>query len=67
MKVLKPFLTFLKSYNANEAHNMLVIMLDLRFKHLCVVKNFVGQGNAIHFPYEYNAKAVIPFHMICFH
>jgi hypothetical protein len=67
VKVLKPFLTFLKSYDANQVPNMLVIMLDLRFKHLPVVKNNVGQGNVIHFAYEYDAKVVIPLHMIYFH
>ncbi len=65
--MLKPFLAFLKSYDANQVHNILVMMLYLRFKHLLVVKNYVGQGNAIHFAYEYDAKVVIPHHMIFFH
>ncbi len=65
--MFKPFLTFLKSYDANQVHSMFAIMLDLQFKHLRVVKNYVGQGNVIRLAYEYNAKVVIPFHMICFH
>jgi hypothetical protein len=31
------------------------------------VKNDVGQGNAIHFAYEYNTKVVIAHHMIFIH
>ncbi len=67
MKVFKRFLAFLKSYDTNQVHNMLVIMLGLRFKHLRVMKNYVGQRNAISFAYEYDAKVIIPLHMICFH
>lgn len=66
VKVVKPFITFLKSYDANQVHNMLVIMLDLQFKHLHVVKNYVNQGNAIRFAYEYDTM-LIPHHIICFH
>jgi hypothetical protein len=50
--MLKFFITFLKSYDANQVHNMLAIMLDPRFKHLHVVKNYVGQGNVICLAYE---------------
>ncbi len=37
MKVLKHFLVFLKSYDANQVHNMFALMLDLQFKHIHVV------------------------------
>jgi hypothetical protein len=52
VKVLKFFITFLKSYDANQVHNMLAIMLDPRFKHLHVVENYVGQGNVTCLAYE---------------
>ncbi len=45
--MLKSFITFLKSYDANQIHNMLAIMLDPQFKHLRVVENYVGQGNVM--------------------
>jgi hypothetical protein len=40
--VLAPFLAFTLSYHVSKAHNMLTLMLDLRFKSLDVVKVFVG-------------------------
>ncbi len=50
--VLVPFtmlarLTILYSYNANKAHNLLALMLDLHFKSLNVVKVFVGWAKVI--------------------
>jgi len=43
------FLSFLKKFNEIKTHNMLVIMLDPRFKSLCLVFFFIGhdQGVAI--------------------
>jgi len=40
--VLAPFMAFIFSYNVSKVHNMLTLMLDLRFKSLDVVKVFVG-------------------------
>jgi len=40
--VLTPFLAFTSFYNASKVHNMLALMLDLRFQSLDVVKAFVG-------------------------
>jgi hypothetical protein len=47
IKVIKPFLEFLKSSNARQAHNMIVIMLDPSFKALHIMENFVGCKNVI--------------------
>ncbi len=47
MKVLKPFLQFLNFFDTNHVPNMLVIMLNLRYKSLQVVDNLVGHGDAI--------------------
>jgi hypothetical protein len=44
VKVIKPFLQFLKVYDQHQVHNMLVIMLDACFKSLHVVENYVGHG-----------------------
>jgi hypothetical protein len=46
IKVIEPFLEFLRSFDVGQAHNM-VIMLDPRFKALHIVENWVGCGNAI--------------------
>jgi len=42
IKLIKPFLEFLKSFDATQAHNMMVIMLDPSFKALRIVENLVG-------------------------
>jgi hypothetical protein len=60
-------LTSLKGYDFIQVHNMLAIMLDFLFKHLCVVENYVSCGNTISLHFEYNVKVIIPFLMTCFH
>jgi hypothetical protein len=47
IKVIKPFLDFLRSFDAHQLHNMMVIMLDTHFKALRIVESLVGCGNAI--------------------
>jgi hypothetical protein len=44
--VNKPFLDFLRSFDALQVHNMMVIMLNPCFKALCIVKSLVGCENA---------------------
>jgi len=44
----------------------MAIMLDLRFKSLCVVENLLGCGNAIESATEYDTKIFIPLLMVCF-
>jgi hypothetical protein len=63
LKVIKPFLEFLKTFDFNQVHNMLILMLDPCFKILKVMKSFVGCGNPIHFAIEYDVKEVTPFFM----
>jgi hypothetical protein len=67
LKVIKFFLEFLKTFDSNHVHNMLVLMLDPRFKIVKVVKSFVGCGNPIHFTIEYDVKEVTPFFMKFFY
>jgi hypothetical protein len=40
--ILAPFFTFVTNYFPTRAHNMLVIILELRFKNMKVVHEFVG-------------------------
>jgi hypothetical protein len=44
IKVIKLFLEFLRSFDVGQAHKMVAIMLDPRFKALCIVENLVGCG-----------------------
>jgi hypothetical protein len=49
MKVIKPILQFLKTFDSCHVHNMLALMVDPHYKSLRVVENYVGHGNAIYF------------------
>jgi hypothetical protein len=40
--ILSPFLAFVWAYIQTKAHNMFAIMLDLGFKNMKVVWDFVG-------------------------
>jgi len=40
--VLRPFLDFMDCFKHSEAHNMVVLMLDPRFKDLSLMGNYVG-------------------------
>jgi hypothetical protein len=66
IKVIKPFLDFLRSFDAQQVHNMMVIMLDTHFKALRIVESLVGCRNAIRLTFEYDAKFVILLLMVCF-
>jgi hypothetical protein len=47
VKVIKPFLKFLKYFDAQWVQNIFAFMLDISFKVLCFVENLVGTMNAI--------------------
>ncbi len=65
IKAIKDFLGFIKLFDAQQAYNMMAIMLDLYFKLLCVVKNLVGCGSTIQMKFKYDIKIVIPLLMVC--
>jgi hypothetical protein len=66
IKLIKPLLEFLRSFDVRQVHNMMVIMLDPRFKALRMVENLVGCGNAIQLASKYDVKVVVPLLMVCF-
>jgi hypothetical protein len=41
--ILDFFLTFLRSYEEKKTHNMFFLLLDPRFKGLCLVSSYVGR------------------------
>jgi hypothetical protein len=47
--VLESFLSFLRNFEKNKAHNVLSLILDPKFKSFCLVSSFIGreQGVAI--------------------
>jgi len=54
------FLSFLRTYEEKKAHIMLSLMLDLRFKNLCLVSSYVGKEQGVSIVEEYDRKALYP-------
>jgi len=55
--VLTPFLTFFSFYIDDKAHNMLVILLDLCFKNIKVIQDYVN-NIVVNVVVEYDVKVV---------
>ncbi len=47
MKVIRPILQFLRTFDSCQVHNMLALMVEPYYKSLWVVENYVGRGNVI--------------------
>jgi hypothetical protein len=45
--VLKPFLSFMLSFQLNKVHNLLVLMLDPQYKGMGMVIQHVGKQKAL--------------------
>jgi hypothetical protein len=48
--VLESLFSFLKIFEEKKAHNMLSLMLDPRFKSLCLVFSFIGRDHVVEVP-----------------
>jgi xanthine dehydrogenase molybdopterin-binding subunit B len=57
--VLRPFLDFMDCFKLSKAHNMVVLMLDPRFKDLSIVGNYVGHSFAIWIVVAYDTKFIL--------
>lgn len=59
--LIHPFLSFINCYNASKVHNMLVFMLDPRFKDLSFVGDYVGHASIIEITvHAYDAHFLLP-------
>ncbi len=52
VRILMSLLTFLMIYNHSKSHNMLTIMLDLHYKNMKYIQNFMGNSIVT----KYNVK-----------
>jgi hypothetical protein len=43
INLLDFFLSFLRVYDKRKTHNMISLMLDFRYKSLCIISSFVGK------------------------
>ncbi len=66
VQVLNPFLSFMASFQKAKIHNMLAMMLDLCFKGLGLVIQYVGKERALHIIREYDPQVLFPL-LICAH
>jgi hypothetical protein len=67
MGVLAHFLSFMEYVTTIGAYNMLVLMLDLKFKGLKCVIDFLGHDKAKLLSIEYDNKILIPLLVKCSH
>jgi hypothetical protein len=58
INVLDFFLSFLKKYENKKVHNMISLMLDPRFKNLCIISSFVGREQGVALVEEYDRKSL---------
>src|SRR5579875_2420543 len=61
MDVMKPFLRFSLQFVADQAHNMLSLMLDPQFMGLEYVIQYVGVAAAKQVVEDYDRKILIPY------
>lgn len=58
--VLHPFLGFMNSYNASKAHNMSALILDLHFKDLNLVGDYIDHTSTIEIACAYDVHFLLP-------
>jgi hypothetical protein len=58
--VLRPFLSFARTFDAGKAHNMLALILDPRFKDLEVILKYVGHDVAKQVVDKFDSKVLVP-------
>jgi hypothetical protein len=54
-------------FEEKKAHNMLSLMLDPRFKSLCLVFSFIGREQGVAIVEEYDSKSLYPMLLKCHH
>jgi len=56
--VFDSFLSFLKKYEGKKTHNMVSLMLDLKYKNLHIVSSFVGKNHGVVAVQEYDKISI---------
>jgi hypothetical protein len=65
--VLEFFLSLLRKFEKKKTHNMLSLMLDLRFKSFCFVSSFIGREQGVSIVEEYDSKSLYLMLLKCHH
>lgn len=66
LAVLEPLLSFASNFSRQNAHNMLALMLDPRFKGLGLVRDYVGADKVVVIVLEYDNMVLLPLLMQCY-
>jgi glucokinase len=71
INILSPFLAFALAYNQAKVHNMLatmleLTMLELHFKNMKVIRDFVGQAHAIQIVTNYESINIVCLTILIF-
>ena len=61
VRVLAPFLSFMRIYDPFSAHNMLALMLDPHHKEFALVGSYLGREEATCIVQEYDERLLLPF------
>jgi hypothetical protein len=65
INVLDSFHSLLKNYENRKVHNMISLILDPRFKSLCIVSSFVGREQGVALVEENDLKSLYPMLVKC--
>ncbi len=65
VNVLDSFLSILKVYDKKKAHNMISLMLDPKYKSLCIASSFIGREQGVALVEEYDRKSLYPMLVKC--
>jgi hypothetical protein len=66
-EVLDSFFSILKKIVEIKTHNMLALMLDTRFKSLCLMYSFIGHDQRIAIVQQYDTMSSYPMFMKCYY
>ncbi len=61
VQLLNPFISFMASFQKAKAHNMLAMILDLHFKGLGLVIQYVDKERTLHIAGEYDHRVLFWF------
>jgi hypothetical protein len=64
--VLKKFLFRKKRFEERKVHNMLSLMLNLRFKSFHLISSFIGHWEGVSTIEEYNKQSSYPMFLKCY-
>jgi hypothetical protein len=65
INVFNFFLSFLRVYDKRKTHNMISLMLDPKYKNLCIVSSFIGREQGVVFVEKYDRKSLYPMLVKC--